>query len=1645
MKWFHFSDFHIGRPKGPQSLAVGSLIDAVEKATAEFNTGKIDFVFITGDIAYSGQQDQYAIFLKEFLKPLLALEAFTEAKVVAVPGNHDVDCDLSIPISWFTIGKRNQLAFFCEDESGLKAREQRALTFRAYEDFVKQNGIISPHPSCEVSLLISDESYPFDLLATNTAFFADHEQNSDAEITPSPIASIQARVSGRSVRKPILLLAHHPVTCFIRDHQTPITTLLKEKKVVLLHGHEHNPRVTFNPDGTIRTVGFGASYLGAQQLQTAPPYQNTFTYCRLEEKLIIRAFTWQPQTGKWVDTTGITLADCIQDDSLKCDEVAVAFPSLSNYSLGRAPDALIRTVHRVAPKPLRLLPIDAPGDDLVNRLFRLSSNIRSVFQKGEPTISKVGKSDNVYEHRNIRIEFEVKNGQRHLLLLILVPNHILSSKEVEAINTELDTVGFITATIISIGRISGDAQTLYLRLRERKPIEVIVGDDLIGGTDYLLSDQQRVHLARLDAAKHSISLLFGTDDLYMLVVHEDEEGTPFYVVDGNGDSLQPTDPFVARVRRVDPQLANLPYLGNAIAPEKQIQQRFDEMDYLAKCHSEYRVIRYAALANIGIRLSELPLDELYVNASASDISDRGDIRSERFVDDHLASYFSEEMKERIQQQLLAQAKDKERKEASRALEYCQQYPAVLITGDPGSGKTCFVKNEILSYCKRAIVSPSVENSSEFCWHSNHIPILVALSEAVAEKDLEEVGLLRVASRVLERRGLYFPEEEIRGQALQGRIAFFFDGLDEVVSVEKRAQIVKHINDLVVEFLPAGNRVVVTSRPAAVQVVNLMPTLHRLELQGLTEAEISMLAGRLLAFRVFGTSNNVVIGEGEVRESDNIVIAKLVSDCRKNSGVLRMAQNPLLLTLLTMIYANAGAPSAKRHKIYEEAIKTLASVRGREAGHQPIPVQDLRERLGAIALSVYQRESGLLPIRSEVTEIVRKVMERQYGAEVSVSEANSYIQRVAESTGLIAMEHRYGQGDGHAIVTFMHHSFLEYFAAVGLSRELSRADIKMLVNEPRWREILTLLAGIIGENEDISPTIRRFLECRSAGHDVDARVLLFAIDCAMECEVPSEAAQRLLAAHIKECLTEGAGRLDPWVRTEIGTRLNVLVEVCGGSEFDSMLADLIRSDDEAVSAAAVEVAGYACEGDRETAVIAAAFEEACTRFEDAVLSAICGAASRSRILRTAAATQVIGRCLKKSRRNQQAAYEALAKVPTLASRHWDEIIESIDDSNARTSKLASVAAMNAGLNVDVISLGAAKKDVLIRALDNVAKISRRDEYRHLGVRRETISELHGSPRLQDKLLGIRLLPLVEGDEAYIYETLIRPVRRKQPEREELVASLVALRWSGSVLALIKVEDVRAIAGWMKEGTADVRTAATQLLAFFGGDRPVIDALLADNFDELDVDDYCERMLALGRASTDVDRVKEVVFAELGKYLRSTKKMTSENVRKVRTLLESMSKLAQTAPTGLATKVRELIDDFRIEESIKKKALLCYPAIAEPCRKTVERISELFVRPPANLDVELVQVPALLARKCRSSVDYVVASVSALSELRGTLVETHARYAKRQDTELNEYYVTELRRGITDISEIVVAFKDFISQRLEGIVGDRQKAPVKAGME
>ena len=88
--WLHLSDFHFtaDNDQFSQNVACNALLKDVTGRVDE--NGPIDFVLVTGDIAFSGQEAEYEL-AAIFMQKLSEAASVDISRFFFVPGNHDVD------------------------------------------------------------------------------------------------------------------------------------------------------------------------------------------------------------------------------------------------------------------------------------------------------------------------------------------------------------------------------------------------------------------------------------------------------------------------------------------------------------------------------------------------------------------------------------------------------------------------------------------------------------------------------------------------------------------------------------------------------------------------------------------------------------------------------------------------------------------------------------------------------------------------------------------------------------------------------------------------------------------------------------------------------------------------------------------------------------------------------------------------------------------------------------------------------------------------------------------------------------------------------------------------------------------------------------------------------------------------------------------------------------------------------------------------------------------------------------------------------------------------------------------------------------------------------------------------------------------
>ncbi len=92
VNWLHLSDWHQGGGDFDRKVVAQALEDDI-KRRAEFDPvlEHIDFVFFTGDLAFSGKKTEYEAardLLLELVRQALNLD---KDRLFLIPGNHDLD------------------------------------------------------------------------------------------------------------------------------------------------------------------------------------------------------------------------------------------------------------------------------------------------------------------------------------------------------------------------------------------------------------------------------------------------------------------------------------------------------------------------------------------------------------------------------------------------------------------------------------------------------------------------------------------------------------------------------------------------------------------------------------------------------------------------------------------------------------------------------------------------------------------------------------------------------------------------------------------------------------------------------------------------------------------------------------------------------------------------------------------------------------------------------------------------------------------------------------------------------------------------------------------------------------------------------------------------------------------------------------------------------------------------------------------------------------------------------------------------------------------------------------------------------------------------------------------------------------------
>lgn len=269
ISWLHLSDLHLKLSDSyNQSRLLTALLADVDEQFRRHNASP-DFVVLTGDLAFSGQPEEYGI-ASQFLDELLARVALDRSRLFLVPGNHDINRLLltdrggRLINGWPSRDAINNLLFGNECEHTLAG-------LRSYFDFFQN--YLGPD-------IVNDRGFycrSFDLanrtiaiLGLNSAF-ACRGDDDRYNLFIGERQVIEALNQSRAAQIRIALY-HHPLDWLHENDRNDVESILLDRCDFLLHGHMHRLSLQrlSNPDSSAMVIAAGATYQG----RTSPNVYN---------------------------------------------------------------------------------------------------------------------------------------------------------------------------------------------------------------------------------------------------------------------------------------------------------------------------------------------------------------------------------------------------------------------------------------------------------------------------------------------------------------------------------------------------------------------------------------------------------------------------------------------------------------------------------------------------------------------------------------------------------------------------------------------------------------------------------------------------------------------------------------------------------------------------------------------------------------------------------------------------------------------------------------------------------------------------------------------------------------------------------------------------------------------------------------------------------------------------------------------------------------------------------------------------------------------------------------------------------------------------------------------------------------------------
>jgi predicted NACHT family NTPase len=365
-------------------------------------------------------------------------------------------------------------------------------------------------------------------------------------------------------------------------------------------------------------------------------------------------------------------------------------------------------------------------------------------------------------------------------------------------------------------------------------------------------------------------------------------------------------------------------------------------------------------------------------------------------------------------------------------EILQRHQKLMLLGKPGAGKTTLLKYTALKCSQGEIFN-------------NAVPIFITLRQYASAES--QPNLLEYISQDLRLHNIA-DETQIQKILQYGRAILFLDGLDEVREDDLH-RVIEDIRQFSDQYY--NNRFIITSRLGAQEYV----------FEKFTEVEIANFQlNQIAQFARRWFTNNSQYAETFLRKVE------------ESRPIQELATNPLLLTLLCLVFDEYGDFPNNRAELYREGLDVLLKKWDakrnieRHQIYKNLSMQRKEDLLAKVAFTTFYQGDYFfkkVDLEQYITDYIRNLPQQINNNEDTLQlDSEAIIKSIESQHGLFVERAK-------DIYSFSHLTFQEYLTAREIVHDGRQQKLSLLASkivDHRWHDVLRLSVSMMRTADDL---------------------------------------------------------------------------------------------------------------------------------------------------------------------------------------------------------------------------------------------------------------------------------------------------------------------------------------------------------------------------------------------------------------------------------------------------------------------------------------------------------------------------------------------------------------------------------------------------